>query len=127
MESGTVIPQNFALKLGQTTNATMTWTAPVGGSDTYLLQRIPLDGTPVTTVGLAGGANTTTQAVTAAGTCFQLIAFKGASYGTSDVLCCVPGVSTLTAGPRSLTAMETLHQVETQLVGLRATTIPNWP
>ena len=44
-----------------------------------------------------GGATSTIQAVVAAGTCFQLIAFKGAGFGTSDVLCGVPGISTLGA------------------------------
>ena len=97
-ESGTVIPQNFNLKIGGTTNATMTWSAPAGGADSYLLQRIPLDGSPITAVPLGGGVTTSTQAVTAAGTCFQLIAFKGAGFGTSDVLCGVPGVGTLGAG-----------------------------
>ena len=95
---GTVIPQNFALKLGQTVNATMTWTAPAGGADSYLLQRIPLDGSPITAVPLGGGVTSTTEAVTEAGTCFQLIGFKGAGFGTSDVLCGVPGVSTLAMG-----------------------------
>ena len=100
-ESGTVIPDAFALKLGGTTDATMTWAAPAGGADSYLLQVIPLDGSPISNVPLAGGVTTTTQAVTAAGTCFQLIAFKGAGFGTSDVLCGVPGVSTLRAGGKT--------------------------
>jgi hypothetical protein len=98
METGAVIPNNFALALNQTANATLTWTAPLGGATSYLLVRIPLDGTPSSSVGLASGATSTVQAVTAAGTCFQLVAFNGAAFGTSDVLCGVPGVSTLSAG-----------------------------
>jgi hypothetical protein len=97
-ESGTVIPQGFNLKLGGTANATMSWMAPVGGADSYLLQRIPLDGSAITNVPLGGGATGSVQAVVAAGTCFQLIAFKGAGFGTSDVLCGVPGVGSLGAG-----------------------------
>jgi len=104
LESGTVIPQGFALKLGGTANATMTWSAPVSGADSYLLQRIPLDGSPITNVPLDGEAITTTQPVTAAGTCFQLIAFKGTRFGTSNMLCGVPGVSTLAAGGHTAAA-----------------------
>ena len=125
-ESGTVIPQDFALKLGGTANAAMTWTAPVGGADSYLLQRIPLDGSPITTAALGGAATSTTQAVVSAGTCFQLIAFKGAAYGTSDVLCGVPGVSTLGLeggagqGGKARTASEVLAEVEGRFQGVAA-------
>ena len=55
METGTVIPNAFALALNQTATATMTWTAPAGGADSYLLQRIPLDGSPITNVALGAG------------------------------------------------------------------------
>lgn len=95
MATGSVLPQGFVLKLGGTTNATMAWTAPAGGADGYLLQRIPLDGTSITNVTLPGGTTTTTQAVVTSGTCFHLVASKGAAYGTSEVLCGLPGISTL--------------------------------
>ena len=118
---GPVVPQAFALKLGGTANATMTWAAPVGGADSYLLQRIPLDGSPITTVPLGGGATTTTEAVTAAGTCFQLLAFKGAAFGNSNVLCGVPGVSTLAALPAGAgrTAADALAEVIERLDDIR--------
>ena len=96
-QAGTAIPGSFALTLNQTATATMTWTTPAGGADSYLLQRIPLDGTPIDNVPLAGGAITAGEAVTAAGTCFPRIAFQAAAFGTSDVPCGVPGVSTLGA------------------------------
>ncbi|MSQ10319.1 MAG: hypothetical protein EXR52_04860 [Dehalococcoidia bacterium] len=95
MEGGDAIPSGFALTLEQTANATMTWTAPAGGATSYLLVRIPLDGSPVTSVALPGAAVTSTQAVVAAGTCFQLLAYQGVVFGNSDVLCVLPGVSTL--------------------------------
>jgi len=70
---------------------------------------------------LGGGVTSTTQAVTAAGTCFQLIAFKGANFGTSDVLCGVPGVSTLAQGASTggRTASDALAQVADSLRELR--------
>ncbi len=95
-QSGAVIPGAFTLALNQTATATLTWTPPAdGGAESYLLVRIPLDGSPVDNVVLGGGATSTTQAVTAAGACFQLVAYRGAGFGISDVLCGVPGISTL--------------------------------
>ena len=73
----------------------MTWTAPAGGATSYLLVRIPLDGSPITNVSLAGSTTSSVQTVTAVGTCFQLIAYQGLVFGNSDVLCGIPGVSTL--------------------------------
>ncbi|MSQ09854.1 MAG: hypothetical protein EXR52_02450 [Dehalococcoidia bacterium] len=112
-QAGTVLPQNFDLKLGGTATATMTWSPPVGGAASYLLQRIPLDGSPITNVPLGGSVTSSTQAVTAAGTCFQLVAFKGAGFGTTNV----PGVSTLSAGAAgaSWTAGDTMAEIAEQL------------
>ncbi len=57
--------------------------------------------------------------MTAAGTCFQLIAFKGAGFGTSDVLCGVPGVSTLAVGGAKLQAAgDALAEAAERLAGL---------
>lgn len=97
VKAGTVIPPGFSLKLGGTASATMTWGTPTGGVDSYLLQRIPLDGSAITNVPLAAGVTTTTQAVTPAGTCFVLVGFRGGAFGSSDVLCGIPGVITLSA------------------------------
>lgn len=98
-QTGSVIAGNFRLALNQTSNATLTWTAPPGGADAYLLVVIPLDGTPNTTVSLGSAAVSRVQALSPAGTCFQLTAFKGTSFGLTDVLCGVPGVSTLANTP----------------------------
>lgn len=106
MRIGTVLPVNFTLSLKQSPTATMTWSAPVGGVDAYLLQVIPLNGTPVSTVPLGGGVTTfTSAALPAAGSCFQLIAFKASEFGTTNVLCGVPGISSIPdGGPASLKA-----------------------
>lgn len=96
-QGGGVIAGSFALTLRQSTNALITWTAPVGGADSYLLVTIPLDGSPPTNTGIPGGATATLQPVISAGTCFQLVAFKGAAFGQANVLCGVPGVATTSA------------------------------
>ena len=97
LQGGTVVPGSFGLSLRQTANATLTWTAPAGGADSYLLVTIPLDGAPSTNVALPGSAVSSTQPVIAAGACFQLVAFKGAGNGQTNVFCGLPGVSTLAA------------------------------
>lgn len=113
--SGTTRPQGFVLSLGGTSSAGMTWSPPVGGADSYLLQRIPLDGTPPSAVPLT--EEFAEEPVAAAGTCFQVIAFKGAGFGTSDVLCGVPGVSTLGLGRASIAAAAALEAVADRLGG----------
>jgi hypothetical protein len=86
---------SFTLTLDQTTNATLTWTAPIGGVTSYLLQRVPLDGSPPTPVALGGGVLSSIQAVPAAGMCFQLVAFNGPAFGVTNLICGLPGFSTL--------------------------------
>ena len=71
---------------------------------------------------LGGGDTTSTQPVTPAGTCFQLIAFKGAAFGTSDVLCGVPGVSTLAQGSSRVASVEDAAEAMQALAGRVAAT-----
>ena len=97
MAGGAVIPGAFTLALNQSPTASMTWTTPPGGADSYLMAVIPLDGSPATFPPLLGSATSYSLAVTSAGTCFQLVAFKGAGVGQTNVLCGVPGVSTLSS------------------------------
>ena len=106
--SETVTPRGFDLTLGQTAEATMTWTAPVGGADAYLLQRIPLDGSSPTRMPLPGSATSNAQAVPGAGECFLLVAYQGVTWGASDVLCGIPGFSTL--GRPADTLMQTVGE-----------------
>ena len=113
---GAFVPGAFSLALNQSANATMTWTTPAGGVDSYLLSRIPLNGSPITTVALGSGATSTVQATVAAGTCFQLIAFRGATYSLTDVLCGIPGVSTLSGAFGEPLALEqVIDRVSTDL------------
>ena len=120
-QTGAVIAGNFRLALNQTSNATLTWTTTPGGADAYLLVVIPLDGTPNTTVTLGSGVVSRVQAVSPAGTCSQLTAFKGASFGLTNVLCGVPGVSTLADPAAAAGAPETVL-----LQTARAALIRDW-
>jgi len=118
-EAGAAIPRDFTLSLGGTSTATMTWTAPMGGADSYLLQRIPLNGNPPSAVPLSGGATSTTEPVAVPeGSCFQLVAFKGVAFGTSDVLCGIPGISTLSAGVAKRTAGDVMAEAAERLAGV---------
>ena len=108
-ESGTVIPESFRLTMNQTANATLTWAPPAGGAaQNYLLVHIPLDGSPPVNISLDGSATQAVRAVSPAGACFQLVAFRGTGFGTSDVMCGVPGISTLSH-------LTSVPQVEAQL------------
>lgn len=109
-QSGTVIAGNFALTLRQSTNALITWTEPAGGADSYLLVTIPLDGAPPTNLAIPAGATATLRPVISAGTCFQLVAFKGAAFGQTNVLCGVPGVATAGGPAKARTATEALGE-----------------
>jgi hypothetical protein len=94
---GPVEPGAFTLGLGVTATASMKWTTPPAGADSYLLAVIPLDATPPSYLPLPGTATTASNPVSAAGTCFQLIAFKGAGIGQTNLLCGIPGISTLSS------------------------------
>ncbi|MSQ09747.1 MAG: hypothetical protein EXR52_01895 [Dehalococcoidia bacterium] len=63
--------------------------------------------------------------MTPAGTCFQLVAFKGAGAGQTNVLCGVPGVSTLSSlgsGEAFLTSL--VRDVEARFAGFSALPMP---
>lgn len=101
-QSGIIKPENLILRLNQSSTAFLTWQAPSGGVDGYLLYALPLDGSSIRTKTLSadatnvtddtkgGNGNTTPKA-----TCYWLVAIKGDNYGYSDGLCGIPGVSTL--------------------------------
>jgi len=96
-QSGAVIAGDLTLGLHGTTNASLTWQPPIGGADSYLLVRIPLDGTPPNNTPLTGTATASTQPLPTAGACFQLVAYQGVANAATNVLSGVPGVTTLGA------------------------------
>jgi hypothetical protein len=84
-------PQSLRLQLNQSSVASLVWTGPQGVIyDGYVL--VPLGGTPITLP-----ASATSQSLSLSGpTCFVLFVTRfGAVVGNSDVVCGVPGVSTL--------------------------------
>ena len=107
-EIGTVAADNFTLALNQSSNATLTWLVPPDGVDTYTLWRITLDGAPPTSVTLPGSALDSVQPVAASGTCFQLLGEGGPGTGSTNILCGVPGVSSLNSSKLSVAALQTL-------------------
>ncbi len=86
-------PQGFTLRLNQSSVASLSWTGPLGGGfNGYLLA--PLGGTPVP---LAGSATSATVALSGP-TCYVLFATaSGTPVGNSDIVCGIPGASTLGA------------------------------
>lgn len=123
-ESGGAMPTNFSLSLDQTTNATLTWTNAAGVT-TLLLQVIPLDGSPITNVNLGPATTSTIQPVVAPeGTCFQLLPFTAAALSTSNVVCGIPGISTLAVGRAK---MLSVLEEAVDLVTERASALRNHP
>jgi len=114
VESGSINMTAPTVRLSGPTQATITWVTPAGGIDSYLLQRIPLHGSPVVPVALPGFTTGSSQPLVAAGACFQLIGYKGAAFGVGNVVCAVPGVGTL-----ALTAAEAQELLRTSLAHAR--------
>jgi V8-like Glu-specific endopeptidase len=84
-------PQNLRIQLNQSSLATLSWTAPPGLLyDGYML--VPLGGSPQ----LLPAGTTSHPWLLPGPTCFVLFATRfGAPVGNSDIVCGIPGVSTL--------------------------------
>ena len=93
--AGTLQPQNFALQLNQSPIATLSWGLPPGGVDGQALIAIPWDGSEPVTVPLDPAATSATYNTRGAPACFVLVQSEGADGGNTDVLCGLPGSSTL--------------------------------
>ena len=87
-------PRNVTIRLNQSSTASFTWDPPASGGQTkYVLT--PLGGSPITLPGSASSASHT-MAATAAVTCYTLAAATDtATLGTADILCGIPGITTL--------------------------------
>ena len=97
VRSASGVPGNFTLRLNQSANASMTWTAP-GGQNGYRLVALPLDGRPARLTTLGSGAISATDATGGSFTCYLLVATFPTTTGQSDLACGLPGtaqVSTL--------------------------------
>jgi len=70
---------------------------PAGGADSYTLLAIPLTGAPATPISLPGTATSTTHATGGLPYCYVLAGVRGGAFGSTNLLCGFPGVSTLSA------------------------------
>lgn len=96
-------PGSFTIRMNQSTNATLSWTAP-GPQNSYLL--VALDGSSSTDI--PGTATSVTVPLGAASRCYVLVARIGTSaIGRTDVLCGFAGVSTFgsSSAPASLSVV----------------------
>jgi hypothetical protein len=95
-------PANAMVQLNQSTMATVAWSPP-GSQTGYWLWTIPLDGSPQGVVQLPAVARRAMHETRGVPTCYVVLALTGAVVtGNSDVICAIPGRSTLRAGGRPL-------------------------
>jgi hypothetical protein len=87
-------PESIAVRLDQSSTATVTWTAPTFGTPTNYLV-FALGATPTVPTFLP--ATTTSASIPISGTtCFVVLALTGpTATGISDMVCAVPGVATV--------------------------------
>ncbi len=83
-------PENFTLRLNQSSTASLTWSQPIGGGQTgYTLNVLNAAAPPP--ISLGPGDTSRDVAITGP-TCFRL---EAVGRGASDVLCAFPGVSSV--------------------------------
>lgn len=96
--SATGAPQSFSIRLDQSSVATLGWTAPAGGGQ-LLYALVPL-GPGQTPIVLPATATSATHTLSGP-TCYVLLVATAGGIRNTDVLCGVPGVSTLADGAGS--------------------------
>jgi hypothetical protein len=98
--AGSSPPQGFALRLNQSSTATLTWAPPASLVDSYLV--VPLSGVPQP---LPGSQTSATVPLTGLG-CFTIASIRGgAIQGYTDLLCGLPGFTNLGAASGVPTAL----------------------
>jgi hypothetical protein len=91
-------PANAMVQLNQSSMATIAWSPP-GGQTGFSLLTIPLNGSPQGAVPLPAVATRTMHETSGIPTCYVVLAMTGAAVtGNSDVVCAIPGQSSLAAG-----------------------------
>lgn len=90
-------PPHVGIQLNQSNTATVTWTPASGSPDSYLLWAFPQSAGATPRLQIASSAllsaQDDTQGIT---TCYVVNAMSnGATIGTSDIMCAIPGQSTL--------------------------------
>jgi hypothetical protein len=128
VDQGTVVAGAFTLSMNQSATSTLTWEAPAGGADSYVLGTLPLVGGAAGSVALPGTATSTTHATGGAPYCYLLFGAKGGAFGVTDMLCGVPGISTLVAvtGGRLTSVEDAVAAVTDGLAGITLPTPEAW-
>jgi hypothetical protein len=97
---------DYTLRLNQSTTASLSWTAP-GGQTGYVLIAMPLTLGPWRVTSLPAGAASATDDTGGVPTCYTLLTLSGSTVtGTTDPLCGVPGVATLSSATASVRSLE---------------------
>jgi hypothetical protein len=94
--AGSFAPQELTLELDGTTTASLNWTAPAGGVDSYQLVVNALNRSPLVISDLPASATSATHAISTPMACYAVTAFRvgvGTSFGT--ILCAAPNLSSL--------------------------------
>jgi hypothetical protein len=87
-------PQQVAIRLDQSSTATLTWSGPLFGGQTGY-QLFPLGDTPTAPLLLPGSATSASVAMNGP-TCYLLIVLSGTTaIGTGDIVCGIPGAATV--------------------------------
>ncbi|MGI8912768.1 MAG: hypothetical protein ACR2JY_03075 [Chloroflexota bacterium] len=104
LRSASGVPTIFTITLRQTPIATLTWVAP-GGQTGYTLYAIPADGSVTRTQTLPATAVSASDNTGGKATIYLLAALSGQTLlGNTDGLLAFPGVATVSAPTRALTA-----------------------
>jgi hypothetical protein len=84
-------PQNFAIRLNESNSATLTWSPPFGGHDSYILVVL---GAGDSGIPLGGGLTATSQDTGGIPRCYLLLTILGGNVvGNSNAACALPGLA----------------------------------
>lgn len=103
--TGPAVPSAFTLAMNQSQTASLSWSAPAGGADSYVIGIIPLNGQAPSNVVLPGTATSVTRDTGGLPVCYLVAAIRGATFGITDALCGVPGFSTLSSASGGFSAL----------------------
>lgn len=118
IRDGAVAPATLSLSLSQSNTATLSW--PASWDTGYVVGRLPLDGSPVSTVVPARGYHSDDTGGVA--TCYLVAGVKlgpPLEFGTSNLLCGFPGITTLGSGAAAVTKERLVQNVQQAMATVR--------
>jgi hypothetical protein len=94
---GTGSPAGLIVKLNLSASATLSWNSPTDVTHTsYQATAVPLDGSTPRTTTLTGGASSLVDDTHGIPTCYIIVTLIDSRWtGQSDILCALPGTSTV--------------------------------